>query len=222
MIRFENVGLRYGMGAEVLRDVSFELEPRLVPLSDRPVRGRQDLACCGFCSCRCGRHAASSRCFGNDDGVAAALRSARHPPPHRRGVPGFSPARSSDDLRERGAAAAGAWSVAAFLQEGRDRAFGMGRPWRSHQCPAAAPCRAASSSAQRSPAPWSVQPDILLADEPTGNVDPRPCDAGCCRLFIELNRLGTSVIIATHDFDLMEQVDARRLILSDGRLTIND
>jgi hypothetical protein len=34
------------------------------------------------------------------------------------------------------------------------------------------PCRAASSSASRSPAPWSVAPDLIIADEPTGNVDP--------------------------------------------------
>ncbi len=42
------------------------------------------------------------------------------------------------------------------------------------------------------------------------------------RLFIELNRLGTAVVIATHDLGLMEQVDARRMILSGGRLDIYD
>jgi cell division transport system ATP-binding protein len=41
-------------------------------------------------------------------------------------------------------------------------------------------------------------------------------------LFIELNRLGTSVVIATHDLALMEQVSARRLELREGRLQIND
>ena len=59
--------------------------------------------------------------------------------------------------------------------------------------------------------------ELLLADEPTGNVDPaignRPL-----RLFVELNRLGTSVIIATHDYGLMEQLDAPRLVLYDGHL----
>jgi cell division transport system ATP-binding protein len=40
------------------------------------------------------------------------------------------------------------------------------------------------------------------------------------RLFVELNRLGTSVVIATHDINLMNQFDARRLVLEEGRLTV--
>ena len=66
-----------------------------------------------------------------------------------------------------------------------------------------------------------ARPDILLADEPTGNVDPQLARR-LLRLFIELNRLGTAVVIATHDLALMDQVDARRLILSGGRLDIYD
>ena len=65
------------------------------------------------------------------------------------------------------------------------------------------------------------QPQLLLADEPTGNVDP-PMALRLLRLFMELNRLGTAVVIATHDLSLMEQVDARRMILSQGRLDIYD
>ena len=42
------------------------------------------------------------------------------------------------------------------------------------------------------------------------------------RLFVELNRLGTSVVIATHDIGLMNQFEFRRLVLEDGRLTIYD
>ncbi len=65
------------------------------------------------------------------------------------------------------------------------------------------------------------QPEILLADEPTGNVDP-PLARRLLRLFLELNRLGTAVVIATHDQTLMEQVDARRMVLGDGKLRIHD
>ena len=63
------------------------------------------------------------------------------------------------------------------------------------------------------------QPDVLLADEPTGNVDP-PLARRLLRLFIELHRSGTSVVIATHDLSLMDQFDARRLVLNSGRLQI--
>jgi len=65
------------------------------------------------------------------------------------------------------------------------------------------------------------RPEILLADEPTGNVDP-PLARRLLRLFVELNRLGTAVVIATHDLGLMEQVDARRMVLDEGRLVIYD
>jgi cell division transport system ATP-binding protein len=65
-----------------------------------------------------------------------------------------------------------------------------------------------------------VRPELLLADEPTGNVDPS-LGRRLLRLFIELNRQGTSVVIATHDLTLMDQLDARRLVLGDGRLHID-
>jgi cell division transport system ATP-binding protein len=64
-----------------------------------------------------------------------------------------------------------------------------------------------------------ARPELLLADEPTGNVDPAIGNR-LLRLFVELNRLGTSVIIATHDYGLMEQLDAPRLVLYDGHLQV--
>lgn len=63
------------------------------------------------------------------------------------------------------------------------------------------------------------KPELLLADEPTGNVDPQMARR-LLRLFIELNRLGTSVIIATHDHQLMRQFKAPRLELHDGYVRI--
>lgn len=65
------------------------------------------------------------------------------------------------------------------------------------------------------------QPELLLADEPTGNVDP-PMARRILKLFLELNRFGTAVVIATHDLALMDQVEARRMILTSGRLDIYD
>ena len=64
------------------------------------------------------------------------------------------------------------------------------------------------------------RPELLLADEPTGNVDPAMARR-LLRLFVELHKSGTSVIIATHDLSLMDQYDhARRLVLGEGRLHI--
>ena len=63
-------------------------------------------------------------------------------------------------------------------------------------------------------------PQLLLADEPTGNVDPNLAQR-LLRLFVELNKSGTSVVIATHDIALMDQYDARRLVLQ-GRLHVYD
>jgi cell division transport system ATP-binding protein len=63
------------------------------------------------------------------------------------------------------------------------------------------------------------KPELLLADEPTGNVDPQMARR-LLRLFIELNRLGTSVVIATHDHQLMRQTKAPRLELHDGHVRI--
>ncbi|WP_370931415.1 cell division ATP-binding protein FtsE [Bartonella sp. DGB1] len=66
-----------------------------------------------------------------------------------------------------------------------------------------------------------TKPEILLADEPTGNVDPHLARR-LLLLLIELNRLGTAIVFATHDNNLMQQVSGRHLILKDGRLTVND
>lgn len=62
-----------------------------------------------------------------------------------------------------------------------------------------------------------AKPKLLIADEPTGNVDP-DIGARLIRLFGEMNRLGTTVLIATHDRGLIDQVPARVLHLQEARL----
>jgi len=62
-----------------------------------------------------------------------------------------------------------------------------------------------------------AKPKLLIADEPTGNVDPE-IGARLIRLFGEMNRMGTTVLIATHDRSLIDQVPARVLHLQDARL----
>jgi len=60
-------------------------------------------------------------------------------------------------------------------------------------------------------------PLILLADEPTGNLDPSVA-LGILRLFIEINRGGTAVLMATHNYDLLEKCPARVLRCHKGSL----
>jgi cell division transport system ATP-binding protein len=62
-----------------------------------------------------------------------------------------------------------------------------------------------------------AKPDLILADEPTGNVDPNIGDR-LIRLFTELNRFGTTIMIATHDRAPIEATHARELHLENGRL----
>ncbi len=62
------------------------------------------------------------------------------------------------------------------------------------------------------------QPELLLADEPTGNVD-SDIAVKLMKLFGELNRLGTTVVIATHSNELMTRYPYPRLLLEDGRLS---
>ena len=64
-----------------------------------------------------------------------------------------------------------------------------------------------------------AKPDLLLADEPTGNVDPEIGDR-IIRLFLELNRLCACVMIATHDQGIIERLNTRIYRLSDGRLNM--
>jgi cell division transport system ATP-binding protein len=62
------------------------------------------------------------------------------------------------------------------------------------------------------------RPEILVADEPTGNVDPDMA-ARLLHLFESLNRLGTTVVVATHDFHLLGRVpNAHMMRIEDGRL----
>jgi cell division transport system ATP-binding protein len=65
------------------------------------------------------------------------------------------------------------------------------------------------------------KPAILLADEPTGNLDPA-LSADIMQLFQDLNSVGVTVLIATHDVALVEQMQHRVLVLDQGRMTSSD
>jgi cell division transport system ATP-binding protein len=61
------------------------------------------------------------------------------------------------------------------------------------------------------------EPEILIADEPTGNLDP-DLSWEILRLFLEVNLRGTTIILATHDRDMIQRVGRRVLTLDAGRL----
>jgi cell division transport system ATP-binding protein len=61
------------------------------------------------------------------------------------------------------------------------------------------------------------EPEILIADEPTGNLDP-DLSREILRLFLEVNLRGTTVLFATHDRDLIQRVGRRVLTLDHGSL----
>jgi cell division transport system ATP-binding protein len=215
MVRFQNVGLRYGVGPEVLKDVTFEIKAnsfqfltgpsgagktsllRLLFLSLSPTRGLITLF---------DRDAARL-----DADEVAALR-------RRIGLV-FQDFRLLDHfttyenvalpLRVQGRA------EASYRSQVIELLHWVGLGDRMHVLP---PVLSGGEKQRAAIARALIgRPELLLADEPTGNVDP-PLARRLLRLFVELHKSGTSVVLATHDMTLMDQYDGRRLVLADGRL----
>ena len=61
------------------------------------------------------------------------------------------------------------------------------------------------------------EPSLLLADEPTGNLDP-DLAVEIMRLFREINARGTTIVVATHDRDLIQRMQRRTVVLKRGRV----
>ena len=219
MIRFENVGLRYGVGPEVLRDLTFDVGPKSFQFLTGPSgAGKTSLIRLLFLALRPTRGLISI--FGRE---VSSLAKHEMPSLRRRIGVVFQDFRLLDHLTT-------FENVALpFRVLGREEAtyradvvdllrwVGLGD--RMHAFPQVL----SGGEKQRAAIARALitKPEILLADEPTGNVDP-PLARRLMRLFVELNKLGTSVVIATHDISLMNQFNARRLVLEDGRLTIYD
>ena len=219
VIHFENVGLRYGMGPEVLRDLSFTLEPQSFQFLTGPSgAGKTSLMRLLFLSLRPTRGLINA--FGRD---TSTLAKAEVPALRRRIGIVFQDFRLLDHLTTYENVALPLRVLGRGEVEYRSdvvellKWVGLGE--RMHVLP---PVLSGGEKQRAAIARALItRPELLLADEPTGNVDP-PLARRLLRLFIELNRLGTSVVIATHDLALMDQVEARRLVLADGRLTVHD
>lgn len=217
MIRFENVGLRYGMGPEVLRNVSFHLAPgsfhfltgpsgagktsllRLLFLAQRPTRGLISL-------------------FGQD---VATLPRHDLPAIRRRIGVVFQDFRLLDHMTTFENVALPLRVRNAHISEYENnvtellRWVGLGEKLN------ASPEVLSGGEKQRAAIARAVvgRPAILLADEPTGNVDPELAQR-LLRLFVELNKLGTTILIATHDYALMDNFGAPRMVLENGELEV--
>lgn len=219
MIRFENVGLRYGVGPEVLKDVSFHIPPRSFQFLTGPSgAGKTSLIRLMFLSLKPTRGFMSA--FGKD---VTRIAPTELPGLRRRIGVVFQDFRLLDHLTTFENVALPLRVAGKEESDYRTdvvellRWVGLGH--RMHAFP---PVLSGGEKQRAAIARALItQPEMLLADEPTGNVDP-PLARRLLRLFLELNRLGTSVVIATHDIGLMDQVDARRLILFDGRLEVSE
>ena len=217
MIKFENVGLRYGIGREVLSDLSFQIAPNSFQFLTGPSgAGKTSLLRLMLLSLRPTRGLVSV--FGKE---ASTIRPRQMPIIRRKIGVVFQDFRLLDHLttyenvalplQVRGK------MEADYRQDVTDLLDWVGLGERMHVLP---PVLSGGEKQRAAIARALIdQPDVLLADEPTGNVDP-PLARRLLRLFIELHRSGTSVVIATHDLTLMDQYDARRLVLNSGRLQI--
>lgn len=63
-------------------------------------------------------------------------------------------------------------------------------------------------------------PKLLICDEPTGNLDPAT-SMDIMKVLDEINKLGTTIIMATHDKDIVDKMKKRVILLEDGKLTKN-
>ena len=219
VIRFENVGLRYGLGPEVLRDLNFGINGQSFQFLAGPSgAGKTSLLRLMLLSLRPTRGLISM--FDHD--TVTLSKDGRANLRRRIGIV-FQDFRLLDHLttyenvalplRVLGKEEADYRAEVVELLQWVGLGDRMG----------ALPPILSGGEKQRAAIARAViaRPQLLLADEPTGNVDPN-LGQRLLRLFIELNKSGTAVIIATHDIALMDEYDARRLVLHEGRLHVYD
>jgi cell division transport system ATP-binding protein len=219
VIEFDNVGLRYGQGPEILKDLSFKIEPgsfhfltgpsgsgktsllKLLLLSLKPTRGRMKM-------------------FGED---VTGLDQDRLLQMRRHIGIVFQEFRLLEHLTTFENVALPLRVLGQPESAYRDNVsellewVGLGERME------ALPALLSGGEKQRAAIARAVigRPDILLADEPTGNVDPE-LSLRLVSLFAELNRMGTTIILATHELPLLDNFRFPRMLLRDGEVLFHD
>lgn len=219
MIKFEHVGLRYGIGPEVLSDIELSLEPGSFHFLSGPSgAGKSSLMSLLYLGRRPTRGLMTM--FGHN--INDMNRRALAPLRQRIGV-------VFQDFRL-------LHHMSAFDNVALPLRI-QGRPEKEIICNVedllewvglgdymhVLPSTLSGGQQQRIAIARAVitKPRLLLADEPTGNLDD---DIGfrLMSLFEQLNRMGTTIVIATHSQQMMEKFGHRRLILDKGTLHVEE
>jgi cell division transport system ATP-binding protein len=219
VVRFDNVGLRYGLGPEVLRDLSFQIEPHSFQFLTGPSgAGKTSLLRLLFLSLRPTRGLISV--FNHD--IATVSKDTLAVLRRRIGIV-FQDFRLLDHMTTYENVALPFRVIGKSEESYRNEVVELLHWVGLGDRMDALPPVLSGGEKQRAAIARAViaRPQLLLADEPTGNVDPNLAQR-LLRLFVELNKSGTTVVIATHDIGLMDQFDARRLVLHEGRLHVYD
>lgn len=217
MLRLENIGLRYGEGPEILNDVSFAVRPGdFYFLTGPSGAGKSSLLKLLFLALRPTR--GTLRIFGEDIG---RLTHNMLPPIRRRIGVVFQEFRLLDHLSTFDNVAlplrVAGKTESSYRRDVMDLLDWVGLADKARSLPPVL----SGGEKQRAAIARAViaKPQLLLADEPTGNVDPVLAKR-LLHLFLELNRLGTTMLIATHDQELLRQADKPALHLVEGMLSL--
>ncbi|MDA0652089.1 MAG: cell division ATP-binding protein FtsE [Proteobacteria bacterium] len=215
VVRFQNVGMRYEMGHEVLHDVSLRLEAGSFHLlTGESGAGKSSLLRLMFLGRRPSRGLITL--FGHD--IATTPRRALPALRRRIGVI-FQDFRLVDHLSAMENVALPLRVAGASEQQIKDHVPELLRWVGLEDHIHSRPSVLSGGQKQRVAIARAViaRPQLLLADEPTGNVDDKIA-ARLMHLLDELNKIGTTIIVATHNQALVSAFSYPRLHLENGEL----